>query len=293
MIIPLLSVLLSSSVFAQLLSPAEVEEAKIEYEEIVERVNKVYKPIFAKNSYKLKFWSSFNEDSAADIRERHRMWLSPGDAGFDGKQALVSIRGTLTALDHMTKDAGMIIACHEIGHLIGGAPMNPVNEFIGWTSREGQADYYVTTKCLRKLWQDDQPVALNKDELLSESLWNKCLTVYADKKEQYVCQRSLNAIAALSKTTYYSNSIFDFDHLSSLEVEKTVDKYPDDQCRMEIMIAGAFCNKSGRLSRLDPTQGTCAEENGDTVGVRPRCFYKPMNENELKAVRVKKDVIKE
>ncbi|GEM_PF-3244925 len=54
-------------------------------------------------------------------------------------EIVVSVWGGMLGHPLMTPDAFTLLLCHEIGHLLGGPPLKSRN---GWSSTEGQADYY-------------------------------------------------------------------------------------------------------------------------------------------------------
>ncbi len=289
----LIQLFMVSPSFSQLITKDEVSNASVELRELVDRVNDVYRPIFRKNLLRFKIRADFDEELAMDINDRITHWGSPASADFfPNRLGVVDFRGETMALDYMTKDVGALILCHEIGHLIGGAPLNKKLSFEGkWTTSEGQADYFSTLKCVKRLWQLDEAQVLERDLDIPGSLWNKCDLQFAELKDRGICQRTLKAINNLAKTYFYSRSTSEeaigLNVNSAYIADVTIEKYPDDQCRIDILVAGALCNKKGKLSKLDPTLGVCAEENGDIQGVRPRCWYKPLSLQELGALKDK------
>jgi hypothetical protein len=45
-----------------------------------------------------------------------------------------------------------LLLCHELGHYLGGPPLK---SRTGWSSTEGQSDYYSTSNCLKDLGVDE------------------------------------------------------------------------------------------------------------------------------------------
>ena len=60
----------------------------------------------------------------------------------------VHVAGGIARAQGMTQDSLALIVCHEIGHHLGGAPRTFLYE--GWPSAEGQADYWASSKCMKK-----------------------------------------------------------------------------------------------------------------------------------------------
>ena len=62
----------------------------------------------------------------------------------------VTVYGGLARHRAMTVDGLASVICHEIGHHLGGAPKKREVLWTGWTSVEGQADYYSSSKCFMR-----------------------------------------------------------------------------------------------------------------------------------------------
>jgi hypothetical protein len=68
------------------------------------------------------------------------------------KKVVISIMGGMLNHPKMTEDAFKLLLCHELGHFKGGAPFKSRG---GWSSTEGQADYYTGLGCARHLGMDE------------------------------------------------------------------------------------------------------------------------------------------
>merc|ERR1719433_1078923 len=81
----------------------------------------------------------------------HKQWHDDNANAYASKTGLsweVFMLGGLARHAAITKDGFALVVCHEIGHLIGGAPLIPGRpEPI---ANEGQADYWGATKCLKR-----------------------------------------------------------------------------------------------------------------------------------------------
>lgn len=62
----------------------------------------------------------------------------------DGRNIVVSVWGGMLRHPFMTADSIILLLCHEMGHLLGGPPLKARD---GWSSTEGQADYFSTKIC--------------------------------------------------------------------------------------------------------------------------------------------------
>lgn len=68
------------------------------------------------------------------------------------EQYRLMILGGMTRIEKMTLDAYAAIVCHELGHMLGGAPFQtmPGSE---WSSAEGQSDFFAASVCLPRFYK--------------------------------------------------------------------------------------------------------------------------------------------
>lgn len=157
---------------------------------------------------------------------------------------MIDAFGGLARYPGMTKNAFVAVLCHELGHHLGGAPRYDKN--TDWAAVEGQADYFATLKCMKKLGisSANPSLALTK--------------VLADLGGEKMPSRSTPDMR---------------------KVRSTYEEHPDAQCRLDTMDAGRSCRKNGQLSASDPRPGTCFnyDKNGNAIGKtsRPRCWFAP------------------
>lgn len=173
------------------------------------------------------------------------MWNNPeanAQAYREGNVWHVDAFGGLARSRGMTKNGYIAVLCHEIGHHLGGAPLYPRD----WASDEGQADYFATLKCMKKLGIDSTAASF------------ALASVLADLGGERVPSRSLRDKSRVGRTSH---------------------SHPRAQCRLDTMDAGRACRASGPLSGSDPAKGTCHvyDNSGSPVGLanRPRCWYAP------------------
>lgn len=77
-------------------------------------------------------------------------WESPyfgAGISYYNDQFRMMILGGTTRIDGMSLDAYAAIVCHELGHIIGGAPLQTITG-AEWSSSEGQADFFAASVCL-------------------------------------------------------------------------------------------------------------------------------------------------
>lgn len=207
----------------------------------------------------------------------NRLWEDPKvNASARKKDGIFSLKiyGGLARFKDLTPDAFTLVICHELGHLIGGAPTwKPFNI----SSSEGQADYFSTLKCFRR-------INLGKNIEISQKTIHpialeKCKIAFSQKEELDICLRSSKAQESLAKTiTYLANldEVPKFDTPDPYERMFTIfNGYPNPQCRLDTMLAGSVC-----VNNIYEThdmglynKGNCSVPGGDAQGLRPKCWY--------------------
>lgn len=199
----------------------------------------------------------------------------------DDNNPVIKMLGGMARHPRLTKDGFLMILCHELGHHLGGAPkkLRGRSTKRSWSSAEGQADYYATSKCFPKIIAGNVETSnpfksLEGDQ--SKAASDKC-------NMDEVCLRA--ASAALSVTEVFA-SIKGAQQFPMLEkkdrseVYMTLYKHPKSQCRLDTMVAGIFCRKylDEPFDNIDPLIGACTKSEGDKIdqdGMRPRCWYFP------------------
>ncbi len=122
-----------------------------------------------------------------------------------GNQLTIEVLGGMLRHREMNQNVMLLLLCHEIGHFLGGPPLKSRN---GWSSVEGQADYYSTAICIKN--------------------FNLGQTEFYD--------------AVLGLTKIYAGA--SREGMSSLEgsdptiVERINYGYPSVQCRLDTLLAG-------------------------------------------------------
>ncbi len=77
-------------------------------------------------------------------------WESPyfgAGVTFYNEQFRLMVLGGTTRIKGISHDAYAAIICHEIGHIIGGAPHQSMPG-AEWSSSEGQSDFFAASVCL-------------------------------------------------------------------------------------------------------------------------------------------------
>ncbi len=259
---------------------------KRDFQRALEKVRKVYDPIFAQKGLNLLMENHWDDSTVNAYALRK-----------DGK-AIVAIFGGLGRHPMMTMDGVILAACHEAGHHIGGIPVKvngpPIIDGdrvsrVSWASNEGQADYFGIMKCFRNVIRGEDHLAVLKTVNYEKVMEGKCEEKFSNEEDRLICLRSV--AAGLSITSLFVDVINSElakagkeQRLPSVGIEKAEkrevkgmdDNHPLPQCRYDTFVNGALCDKTPdeEVSYRDPNQGVCTLRDGYTIGVRPHCWYK-------------------
>lgn len=175
--------------------------------------------------------------------------------------------GGLARIPGMNEEGQALIACHELGHVLGGEPRIKIKEFI-WSSAEGQSDYFATGICLKRYFTLQHKIKkLTIPDDIPEVSFTLCRTSYSDELDFLVCLNSSKAINAFKNVLIhlgqYSESL-GIDTPSRDHVRVTMfDSYPEKQCRIDTLFQGSLCSE-----KSFPCQK-------NQIGSRPACWYHP------------------
>ena len=196
--------------------------------------------------------------------------------------------GGLARHHTMTADGLALVVCHEIGHHIGGAPKKlDYQGNLRWASNEGQADYWASSKCFKRVFGEDDNQSIVEKMNVPEEVKLKCDQVYSNENESALCQRSSMAGLSLAKLFHSlrSGSGIDvkkplFDSPTDEKVLVTFHGHPQPQCRLDTYFQGSLCDVTAAVDQADAKVGNCNRSDGHEVGLRPLCWYKPIEDLE-------------
>ncbi|MFP5519279.1 MAG: hypothetical protein ACLGGX_05205 [Bdellovibrionia bacterium] len=237
-----------------------------QFNTVLDRIEKIYGPDIAAMGNRLKV---------------NRLWDDPtvnASANRSGKDFVINMYGGLARHAAVTEEGFALVACHEIGHHIGGAP-KVKGWFNNWASNEGASDYFATLKCLRRYFASfESGDVLDKSEV-STFARQSCEAQWVNLYDQEICL--LNSLAGQSVANLFADLRKDkappkFETPDPKKVSRIDDNHPETQCRLDTYFQGALCISkiNEPLSDTDYRMGSCHEET-DTVGLRPRCWFVP------------------
>ncbi len=143
-------------------------------------------------------------------------WTSPyfgaGISLKDGNTTLMILGGT-TRIEGLTKDAYAALVCHEIGHILGGAPLQELKGSQN-LSKEGQADFFAASECLPRYFSH---LGVQFDDLAT--------------RVEAAGWHMFKSMMPFSTSTMSQSLLREGVELPP--VSRTTDSYPSLQCRYE------------------------------------------------------------
>ena len=243
--------------------------SKVKADAILDSIKNIYTPIFEKNGLTLTIINDWDNSEVNAVAYQR------------GKNAYVKIYGGLIRRWEITEDGMALVACHEIGHHLGGFPLY---DDIAWASAEGNSDYFATHMCAKAIFKDPESVFedsedSNKSICLDDYADAMCVKMHPLQEGRDICCRTANAIESLVMLLGQSGSER-FDTPSKKVVSRTSVRHPDAQCRMDTMLQGALClveNTDDKIpwSEKEMRMKSCTRKHNFKVGNRPRCWFKP------------------
>ena len=204
-------------------------------------------------------------------------------ANRKGAQAIVTVDGGLLKSPRLTPDGLRTVLCHELGHVLGGAPRRNVppewdgpvaHDGLSELTSEGQADYYASAICFRRLVKgQDHRAILNSEPLpTSKTLSARCEQAHGRKTEAaLICERA--ARGGRNMLVLVKEFPVDFDVPSKVVAPNLIrNQYPDRQCRLDTFIAGALCAHESTSLALDFDDARLTECPMPEAR-RPSCWY--------------------
>jgi hypothetical protein len=214
-----------------------------EYHQVIDKVEAAYR----------------EEIESKDIKFTiNRLWEDPRvNAGTMRKKGewIINLYGGYARHPKITPDGYALVICHELGHHMGGTPRKKINGTIAWPSVEGQADYFATSRCLKKVFKiEDHIATAARDEDFHPVVIEKCSSAYKSEYDKAACKRFISAGLAVSAISAdIRRAVLPLiETPDPLIVDETFESHPMPQCRLDTYFQGSI------------------------QGPRPFCWYKPI-----------------
>jgi hypothetical protein len=234
---------------------------RAQFDAVLDRLEQVYAPIVA---------------ARGGVLEVRRLWDDGSvnaSAARIGNRWVINMFGGMARHPAITPDGFSLVACHEMGHHLGGFPARGL-------SVEGQADYFANMKCHRRVWREEDNRRAAAEPAVDAFAVKRCAQVYPDAARRALCVRSSMAGMTMAKVALAlsgQDTLVRFETPDSARVAQTSPKHPAPQCRMDTHFQSALCVKPATedFSASDSHPGACTRDRGFVDGVRPLCWYKP------------------
>ncbi|MBD65102.1 MAG: hypothetical protein CME62_07845 [Halobacteriovoraceae bacterium] len=238
-----------------------------EFNSVLDKVNKVYSSIIPQYGGRLKIERLWNNGDVNAFAKR------------EGSNYVISMYGGMARHSDTTIDSFLLVACHEVGHHIGGLPRYTSQPGLEWGSTEGQSDYFAVSKCMRKVLRDEDNESFVKSLRVPATVTNECEEQFSNANEIAMCKRiSMAGMASAKVLASLRNSgPVSFDTPDTSEVPVTYESHPHPQCRLDTYFQGANCtvDEDTEIGQNNPNTGTCNRVDKFEEGLRPLCWYKP------------------
>jgi len=174
----------------------------------------------------------------------NRFWTNATVNAFahrTGNDWIIDMYGGLARRPEITADGFLLVACHEIGHHLGGYPFYPQGLGNDWAATEGEADTYAVQACARFIWWTD-PANADIARTAPQTVRDRCAIAWAATSDRDLCARIALAGKSLGDLLgALENRTVDYGTPDPNVVSQTISEHPAAQCRLDTYLAGAFC----------------------------------------------------
>ena len=247
--------------------------SKKEFVDTIAQVSNLYAPILKKFKGNLAVEGNWDDSTVNAYADR------------DGNVWKVYMFGGLARRPEITVDGFSLVMCHELGHHVGGFP------FVSdWAANEGQADYFATQACARKLWAQDDAENEKSASTVNPIAKKKCDARWQSAKERNLCYRVAGASLSLARLLgALEGTKPDFSKSDAKVVTETDHEHPKAQCRLDTYFAGALCDVQFKDNLIPGSSAQASDASRekealtvscsqfDKVRVfagRPKCWFK-------------------
>lgn len=244
------------------------------FDDVIDQLSEMYAPIVAAHGGTLEIQRNWDDTTVnAFARRKKDTWV-------------VAMFGGLARRPEINRDGFTLVLCHELGHQLGGFPFSGA-----WAANEGEADYFATQSCARDLWAPEVIENATHAAKVNPTARKKCDEVWKTDAQRNLCYRIADAAKSSAELLAVLNhESVSFDSHDSHEVSVTDNGHPAAQCRLDTYLNAALCDvtfdgtlipglsfqnqRNGADAETEAAGVSCHQKTA-TVGVRPRCWFKP------------------
>ncbi len=178
---------------------------------------------------------------------------------------IIKFYGGLISHRKFDVDIFAAIFCHELGHHIGGSPykFDPPSD-RAWVSVEGQADYFATHQCLKKLYENEDNRSFVLENEILPVMNQACGIDDLCLRNSFISNKVGNFISSLGQGRRGRRGKKpDINEPDQSIVRQITVQHPAPQCRLDTLFQGSLCYSS----RACPYTGELFS------GARPLCWF--------------------
>lgn len=198
-------------------------------------------------------------------------------ADREGDKWLITFNGAMIRHRHFDENIFTMVLCHELGHHLGGAPLKlPGDSERGWISAEGQADYYTTNICAKRLFENKDNADFMRGQRIHKRARKGCGKYNGERRDlclrsALLSERTGQFLHRIGYTRRGPRGRFPRVQTPDRSVTTYTNlKHPEPQCRLDTFFQGALCPKLyGSPYAQDPN---CYGEK-EFSGARPGCWF--------------------
>ena len=236
-----------------------------QYDAVMDRMQALYGPIVAARGGTLVINRLWDDETVNASAERQ------------GNNYVINMYGGLARHPAITQDGMALVACHEMGHHLGGAPKYGG---MDWASNEGEADYFANSKCLHRVFADSNSKSFTRMASDDEIAAKACAASFKTSGERAICTRSAAAgmsVTQLFRALRQQDAQPHYDTPDPKQVTEMFDAHPETQCRLDTYYQASLCSApfTQDIGETDPAVGACTRSQGYKSGMRPQCWYLP------------------
>ncbi|MGK4001579.1 hypothetical protein WMF31_03065 [Sorangium sp. So ce1036] len=209
--------------------------------QVAEEVVDLYRPYAAARSATITIvprWDSLGGIYGAEIRGVRGWTLVPKGPFLN---------------QYLTRDVVRMATCHELGHLFGGFPFrtgllagerptSDISNLGTHMAAEGQADYFATKNCVRRVWAGNPDNAAFRDLVPPEGK-RRCDIVWEDQDSRDICYRSIFIARDMVNWLRDTDTRVDINTPDPKVRDTTDTGHPASaQIRYDTLVAGALCD---------------------------------------------------
>lgn len=131
-------------------------------------------------------------------------------------------------------EAGLaFLVCHEVGHILGGAPYYDDSTYHVGMSVEGQADYFAANDCMPRYFRKMNSISLVGIEEPAEMLEARNQSCGEDRICQQVLYAGMKLIQLFTNRMHPEEDEISYLHKSTQHPKKLISIHPEAQCRLD------------------------------------------------------------